>query len=257
LLHITGIPVTFISHGPVVSFNAIFDPGFNLTDRETALSYTIGWQNKSQLSFSVQEDSIKLGSDFDPTNTEGEKLTAGEQFHWKSARAGYISDDRKLFNYTLNTGIGGYYNGNHWYVNGEMNHRVEPYVSIGITIYFNNISLPALYNSAELILLGPTLDLTFTDKIFLTTFIQNNNQIDDLNMNIHFQWCFAPVSNPFIEYTGNSYAGNLMKKNRGLVINLSYWFNRGNEPLSPLFLLTISRSHPGKLSNVRTIHKRA
>ena len=214
-----------ISHGPGASFNAIFDPEFNLTDRETELSYIIGWQNKSQLSVSLQEEFVKLGLDFDPTNTGGEKLAAGEQFHWNSALAGFTSDARKLFNYTLNAGIGGYYNGNRWFVIGQMNYRVQPYGSIGMTVNYNNISLPAPYNSARLILLGPTLDITFTDKVFLTTFIQYNNQIDNLNMNIRFQWRFAPVSDLFIVYTGNSYAGDFTNKNRGLVVKISYWFN--------------------------------
>ena len=214
-----------ISHGPGASFNAIFDPDFSLTDRETQISYIIGWQNKSQLSFSIEEQFVKLSRDFDPTNTGGEKLVAGEQFDWKSVRAGFTSDARKLFNYSLITSMGGYYNGNRWNISGQMNYRVQPYGSIGMTMSYNNISLPEPYNSAKLILAGPTLDITFTDKIFLTTFIQYNNQIDNLNMNIRFQWRFAPVSDLFIVYTGNSYTENFQNKNRGLVVKLSYWFN--------------------------------
>jgi len=214
-----------ISHGPGAAFGAIFDPEFNLTDRETQLSYSIGWHNKSQLSVSIEEQFVKLSRAFDPTNTEGEKLEAGEQFHWKSVRGGFTSDARRLFNYTLNASTGGYYNGNRWNVSGLMNYRVQPYGSVGMTMSYNNISLPEPYNSAKLILVGPTLDITFTDKIFLTTFVQYNNQIDNLNMNIRFQWRFAPVSDLFIVYTGNSYTENFVNKNRGLVIKLSYWFN--------------------------------
>lgn len=214
-----------LNHGPGASFSAIFDPEFTLTDRETKLSYLIGWQNKSQLSVSVEEQFVKLSNAFDPTNTGGEKLQAGEEFHWKNVRAGFTSDARKLFNYELNTSIGGYYNGNRWNINGEMNYRVQPYGGIGMTMSYNNISLPEPYNSAKLILAGPTLDITFTDKIFFTTFIQYNNQIDNLNMNMRFQWRFAPVSDLFIVYTGNSYTENFMNKNRGLVVKISYWFN--------------------------------
>ena len=214
-----------LSHGPGASFNAIFDPEFTLTDRETELSYIIGWQNKSQLSVSIEEQFVKLSNAFDPTNTGGEKLLAGEQFQWKSVRAGFTSDARKLFNYVMNGSIGGYYNGSRWNINGQMNYRVQPYGSIGMTMSYNNISLPDPYNSAKLILAGPTLDITFTDKIFLTTFVQYNNQIDNLNMNIRFQWRFAPVSDLFIVYTGNSYTENFVNKNRGLVVKLSYWFN--------------------------------
>jgi hypothetical protein len=106
-----------------------------------------------------------------------------------------------------------------------MNYRIQPYGSIAITANYANISLPEPYNSAELILIGPRLDITFTDKLFLTTFVQYNNQIDNLNMNVRFQWRFAPVSDLFIVYTGNSYTGDFRNKNRGLVVKLSYWFN--------------------------------
>jgi len=214
-----------INHGPGASFNSIFDPTFNLTDRLTKLSYTVGWRNMSLFSASMEEQFVKLSLAFDPTNTGGVKLAAGEQFHWKSVRAGFTSDARQSFNYALNAGYGGYYNGNRWNVSGLMNYRVQPYGSIGMTMTYNNITLPMPYSSANLILAGPTLDITLTDKIFLTTFVQYNNQIDNLNMNFRFQWRFAPVSDLFIVYTGNSYTENLVNKNRGLTVKLSYWFN--------------------------------
>ncbi len=214
-----------ISHGPGASLIAIFDPEFNHSDRETQLSYNIEWRNKSQLSFSMEEQFVKLSRDFDPTNTGGLKLEAGEQFNWKSIRAGFTSDTRRLFNYSVNASTGGYYNGNRWNVIGIVNYRVQPYGSFGMTVSYNNISLPEPYNSARLILAGPKLDITFTDKIFLTTFVQYNNQIDNLNMNIRFQWRFAPVSDLFIVYTGNSFTDNFVNRNRGLVVKLSYWFN--------------------------------
>jgi hypothetical protein len=73
---------------------------------------------------------------------------------------------------------------------------------------YDNVSLPDPYSSAKLFLIGPKLDFTFTDKLYLTTFVRYNNQIDNINMNIRFQWRFAPMSDLFIIYTGNSYAGD-------------------------------------------------
>lgn len=217
----TGI----LSHGPDITINAIFDPEFRLSDRETRLSYIIGWKNTSSLTVSMEEQSVKLTEPYDPTNTGNEKLEAGERFRWKNVRAEFISDARKLFNYEMNAGMGGYYNGKRWNIDGQMNYRVQPYGSIGMAMSYNNISLPEPYNSAKLILAGPTIDITFTDKLFLTTFVQYNNQIDNLNMNIRFQWRFAPVSDLFIVYTGNSYTEHFGNRNRGLVVKLSYWFN--------------------------------
>jgi hypothetical protein len=214
-----------ISHGPGIDLDVIFDPGLRMTDRQTRFSYTIGFRDKSQITINAQEDYVRLDNPFDPTNTNGEKLPAGGQYFWKSASAGFTSDTRKLFNYSLITRYGGYYNGTRLNLSGLMNFRVQPYGSIGLTMNYNNIILPSPYNSARLILVGPTMDITFTDKLFLTTFVQYNNQIDNLNMNMRFQWRFAPVSDLFIVYTGNSSTEDFMNKNRGLVVKLSYWFN--------------------------------
>jgi len=85
--------------------------------------------------------------------------------------------------------------------------------------------MPSPYNSAKFFLVGPRLDITFTDKLFFTSFVQYNNQIDNLNLNLRLQWRFAPVSDLFIVYTENSIPGDYTVKNRGLVIKLSYWFN--------------------------------
>ncbi|NLA48342.1 MAG: carbohydrate binding family 9 domain-containing protein, partial [Bacteroidales bacterium] len=116
-----------LSHGPDITLNAIFDPEFRLSDRETRLSYIIGWQNTSSLTVSFEEQSVKLTKPYDPTNTGNEELKAGEQFRWKNIQAEFISDARKLFNYEVNAGMGGYYNGRRWNIDGRMNYRVQPY----------------------------------------------------------------------------------------------------------------------------------
>ena len=214
-----------LSHGPGMDFNIIFEPSSGMTDRETRLSYTIGWKNKSQVIFALSDDFVKLSSAFDPTNTGGEKLTAGTGYNWKSASVAFTSDTRRLFYYTMEGEYGGYYNGTRLFLSGSMNYRVQPYGSIAVMANYNDIVLPDPYNSAGLILIGPRLDVTFTNKLFLTTFVQYNNQIDNLNTNIRFQWRFAPVSDLFIVYTANSFTEDFTNKNRGLVVKLSYWFN--------------------------------
>jgi hypothetical protein len=214
-----------LNHGPGLTYDVILDPGFRMTDRQTQLTYTIGWQNKNQLTFNVNENFVKLSSSFDPTNTGGIKLAAGSEYNWLSGGVNFASDFRKMFNFILNGGYGSYYNGTRSTLGASINYRAQPYGSIAITASYNNISLPEPYNSAKLFLIGPRLDLTFTDKLFLTSFVQYNNQIDNLNINIRFQWRFAPVSDLFIVYTENSFPGDYTIKNRGLVLKLSYWFN--------------------------------
>ncbi len=216
-----------ISHGPSLKLDTYMDPysSYSLTDRETQLSYQVEWINKNSASIDFREDYVKLLAPFDPTNLDSLELAAGEHFNWNDFGATFGTDPRKMLNIKFSGKYGGYYNGTRLMLNGEVNYRVQPYGSLAMVTTYNDILLPSPYNSAKLLLIGPRFDFTFTDKIFFTSFIQYNNQIDNLNVNLRFQWRFAPVSDLFIVYTENSFYPNYNIKNRGLVIKLSYWFN--------------------------------
>lgn len=214
-----------LSHGPVLDLDLIYDPDMKMIDRQTGLRYNIGFRNRSQLSLDLSEIFVILDRPYDPTNTGGERLPAGGSYSWKSAELGYTSDSRTLFTWSVDGGYGTYYNGKRWSASASAGYRFQPYGSISLAASYNNIMLPDPYSSAELILIGPKLDVTFTDKLFLTTFVQYNDQIDNLNINARFQWRFAPVSDLFIVYTSNSYTGDFSTKNNGLAVKLLYWFN--------------------------------
>jgi hypothetical protein len=213
------------NHGPALKVDMLYDPQMNPTDRETQVLYQVEWMNKNLLVADVKDVFIKLLNPFDPTNTGGIPYPAGSKFNWKEAGLSFTSDIRKSFNVLLSSRYGGYFDGTRFYAYGEVNYRIQPYASLGIISTYNNLSLPEPYSSGDFVLFGPKLDITFTDKIFLTSFVQYNEQIDNLNLNFRFQWRFAPVSDLFIVYTENSIPGNYEVKNRGLVLKLSYWFN--------------------------------
>jgi len=213
------------NHGPILSTDLFFGEALQLTDREVSLGYGLEWLDRSKLSGNVKNLFVRLEDPFDPTHTGGDSLLAGKPFDWNEMEISYSSDTRRLFNYQLTMNLGGYYNGTKKGLTGEMSFRVQPFGSLAMVASYYRIKMPEPYNSAELILIGPRLDLTFTDKIFLTTFVQYNNQIENLNLNIRFQWRYAPVSDFYIVYTENSYPDNWHTKNRALVAKFSYWFN--------------------------------
>jgi hypothetical protein len=214
-----------ISHGPSFKLQTLLDKDGRLSDRQLQLGYSFEFQSKKLVSFDFRNIYVRLLAPFDPTNTGGAMLPAGSIFDWKEAAVTYTSDSRKLLNYEIGSRYGGYYNGTRWNVNGKLYHRVQPFTNLSIIGSYDHISLPDPYKDADLYLLGPRLDLTFTDNLFLTTYVQYNNQIDNLNLNVRLQWRFAPVSDLFIVYGDNSYPGDFKNKNRGLVIKISYWFN--------------------------------
>ena len=212
-------------HGPAFKLDMLFDPSMKITDRETQLLYQVEWMNKSILVFDVKETYQKLLAPFDPTNTQSVPFAANQKFNWKEMGISFTSDIRKPLNLLLSTRYGGYYEGTRGTVYTELYYRVQPYGSLALISSYNNISMPLPYKSAGFYLIGPRIDFTFTDKIFFTSLVQYNNQIKNTNLNLRFQWRFAPVSDLFIVYTENSFPSDHRIKNRGLVLKISYWFN--------------------------------
>jgi len=214
-----------VNHGPSFRSDLVYDLDFSLVDRETQIGYSVELVNRSIISLDIEEGYTKLLEPFDPTNTGGVEIPAGTEVHWSEVSAHYFSDNRRLFTYGFETRYGGYFNGTRLSFECDAAYRVQPYGSLALSGEFNRVSLPEPYNSANLVLIGPRLDITFTENLFFTTFVQYNNQIDNLNVNMRFQWRFAPVSDLYIVYTENTYPENFQTKNRGIVVKLSYWFN--------------------------------
>ena len=213
------------SHGPMLKADFYFEPDMTLTDRETDLGYSMTWNDRSVIKGGLKEGYVMLLEPFDPTHTGGEMIPAGSEFNTLEAYLSYLSTQRRLFTFTVEGRYGGFFGGTRASFETEMSYRVQPFGSLSLVASYNHILLPEPYTSADLVLVGPKLDITFTEKLFFTTFVQYNNQIDNINVNMRFQWRFAPVSDLFIVYTENAYPTGWQTKNRGIVVKLSYWFN--------------------------------
>jgi len=212
-------------HGPKIEANFFFEPDLSLTDREIEFSYLLMWRDRSSISLGLEEGYLRLLEPFDPTHTGGVMIPEGTEFNWTELSLSYLSTMRRLFTFMVEGRYGGFFGGTRASFEAEMNYRVQPYGSLSLVTSFNRILLPEPYTSMDLILVGPKLDITFTETLFFTTFVQYNNQIDNVNVNMRFQWRFAPVSDLYIVYTENAYPTGLRTKNRGIVVKLSYWFN--------------------------------
>ena len=213
------------NHGPELETDLIFDPDFSLTDRETDLSYSLTWRDRSMITLGLEEGYVKLLEPFDPIHSGGEEIPAGTEFNWTEISLSYMSTQKWLFTFMVEGRYGGFYGGTKAGIEAEMNYRVQPYGSLSLIGSYNHILMPEPYTSADLWLVGPKLDITFTEKLFFSTFVQYNNQIDNVNVNMRLQWRYAPVSDLYIVYTENAYPSQWLTKNRGIVLKLSYWFN--------------------------------
>ena len=211
-------------HGPGVWQQVQWTPETGISDHSTFLFYNVRFLNTSSLLVSLENQYVRLLNDFNPTN-RGVDFLANEEFGAQGIFINYESDGRRLFSYEFETYHGEYYAGYLHSFEGEFNYRWQPYGLFTLNLNYNRIRLPAPYSTANLWLIGPRLDLTFTRKLFFTTFVQYNSQSDNVNINSRFQWRFQPVSDLFVVYTDNYFPAPFRVKNRALVVKLNYWLN--------------------------------
>ena len=209
--------------------NTIFEK-YDIQEINFEPVWTINFNNSASLVYQGNFVDLTLLNDFDPTRTQddGLVLKAGSEHAYFTNTLSYMSDPRKRMFYTVSATGGSFFNGSILGSQGNLTFRYQPYGFIGLDYSYFNINLDDPFETANLWLIGPRIDLTFTKSVFLTTFIQYNSQLDNLNINTRFQWRFAPVSDLFIVYTDN-YSTNPMdivsSRNRALVAKLTYWLN--------------------------------
>lgn len=223
-----------VSHGPGVKLEFYFDENMRQIENEIPLIYEINFLDRSEMRVWTAHNYVELLSPFDPTNFAGDTLATGTKHDWNSFGINYDSKPQSLFTWSANTRYGGYYaDGFRLRLGGEMGYRFQPFVAISMAAQYNHIAFEAdkrlpegLKNrDFDLWLVGPRIDVTVTNKLFLTNFIQYNNQLENVNLNLRFQWRYSPASDLFIVYTNNYFSDFSEVRNRALVLKLTYWWN--------------------------------
>lgn len=219
-----------LTHSPGITGFTVMNAFGNSTENETALFYDITWRDRTLLSLWVANDYIKLLRAFDPTNKTGVSLPANTHHIWNSWGVIFESKPQSLFTYGFNSRYGGYYaGGTRLRLAGNVAYRVQPYGIFAVSAEYNDIKFPkdnpyGLKN-AYFWLISPRIDLTFSKKLYFTTFLQYNEQINNVNLNTRLQWRYAPASDLYFVYTDNYLPEMFIGKNRAFVLKLTYWWN--------------------------------
>ena len=215
-----------LSHGPQFNSTYFFNTSFHQTDNESILSYLVTFRNRATVTGLVMHDYVQLLQPFDPTNTGKDSLLTGTKHHWNTAGVDVLSKPQSLFTYTFSGRYGGYYaNGTKLGLSSDIGYRFQPYVSIILSVSYNSLRLPQPWNNTNFWLVGPRVDITFTNKLFITAFLQYNEQLKNMNLNTRLQWRYRPASDIYFVYTDNYYAAPLYVRNRAFVLKWTYWWN--------------------------------
>ncbi len=215
-----------LSHGPLAMMTYFRNDTIGKTDNEMIAAYNITSRQRSNFTAWMARNFIEVLFPFDPTNSGKPKIQSGTRHHWNAVGFDFISKPQRLFTYLLSARYGGYYlNSTRFTFTTEMGYRFQPYASITVNASYNNLNLPQPWGLTNFWLISPRLDVTLTNKFFLTAFTQYNEQSKNVNLNARLQWRYKPASDFFIVYTDNYLPENFNVKNRALVVKWTYWWN--------------------------------
>jgi hypothetical protein len=215
-----------LSHGPRLFSAWIFDPDFNKTDQTTFAGYQVNFRTQSTGMLWTSYDYVKLLRPFDPTNSGKDSLAAGTEHSWNAVGVEYTSQPQKLLTYAFTLRYGGYYeDGTRLFITTDIGYRFQPFVSLALSATYNDIRMKDPWGRTVFFLIGPRIDVTLTNTLFFTAFMQYNDQQNNVNLNTRFQWRFRPASDLFIVYTDNYFPETFAVKNRALVVKFTYWWN--------------------------------
>lgn len=214
-----------VSHGVFFENENYFNKEYDKIEHENTFGYMFNFQNRSELMMGYKDFFVELQDDFDPTHSGDHYLPAGSTYDFGGLFVTYESPRKNMLNWTAEASKGSFYNGDIQSIQGNMGYRFQPYVNISMNFNYTDILLPEPFERANFWLVGPKLDVTFTDKIFWTTFVQYNEQVDNMNINMRIQWRYQPVSDIYLVYTDNYMPDGWHSRNRALVLKMTYWLN--------------------------------
>jgi hypothetical protein len=194
-----------------------------LSDRTHTLSSRLGFRNTTSiaLEYNIQEDNLKY---YFPL-PENKPLEPGN-YKYSNLNIKYTSDSRKNYIFSGGFTVGKLYNGVLNQYSTSLTLRKQPVFNTVINVQYNDIKFPEAYGRTKLWLVGPKIELTFTNKLFWTNFLQFNTQANNFNINSRVQYRYSPMSDFFLVYSDNYFSDPLFKnKNRAIVFKLNYWLN--------------------------------
>ena len=128
--------------------------------------------------------------------------------------------------------FGSFFNGNISSIKLNLKSRIQPKFTGSIQVNYDKINLAETFSDANILLISPRIDLTFSKNIYWATLVQYSNQRENLSLNTRLQWRFAPLSDLYLVYSDNYYTENRDDsfiipriKNRSLNLKLTYWLD--------------------------------
>ncbi|MEC8832825.1 MAG: hydrolase, partial [Bacteroidota bacterium] len=199
---------------------------YKKTDHRYSFTWDTAFKNQAVAEASFTNNFIYLTAPFDPTRTPGgQPLPGGQGYHFNQMEFVYQSNNVNLLTYGVQGTVGRFFNGDILSLGGQVAYRIQPWVQFTLGANYDKIDLPDPYEDADLWLVTPKIDVTFTKNLFWSTLVQYSNQRDNLGINSRLQWRFAPLSDLYLVYNDNYFTQTFAPRFRSINLKLTYWLN--------------------------------
>lgn len=215
-------------HGVQLLVLTFWRPGldFKRTDQDFRLSWNAEFKNQSTFNLRFEDKFIFLTNGFDPTRTPGAvPLPGDEEYHFNQLTAAYASNMSKKLIFNVQSTVGEFFTGEWLSMGGQLSVRQQPWAMLSLALNYDRIQLPDPHPDADIWLVSPKVDITFSKSLFWSTLVQYSNQIDNLGINSRLQWRYAPLSDLYLVYNDNYYTGHFEPRYRSINLKLTYWLN--------------------------------
>jgi hypothetical protein len=199
---------------------------YKLTDRDLRGTWSAEFADQSSFDLEYSNRYIFLTHGFDPTRTgAGEPLPGSREYHFNQVTAQYQSDFSDDVYFNAESTVGGFFNGNRFSARGQANLNLQPWAVLSMGVGYDRIRLPDPYSDADLWVLSPEVDITFSTSLFWSTLVQYSTQQDSFGINSRLQWRFAPLSDLYLVYNDNYFTDRFSPRYRSLTLKLTYWLS--------------------------------
>lgn len=211
-----------VYHGPRFRHNFYINRGGQFSESTTSFVYELDLADQSQIDLGTRREEIQLLYPFNPIGQEESLIPVGRYSFYRHF-FDYDSDPRKLFSYGTVIDFGGFYTGHRISLNNYVRLKFRPWLNLELRYIYNWVDLNA-YGKEGIHLFAPRVEVSFSNKLFWTTFFQYNTLAKNMNINSRLQWRYAPMSDLYIVVGNNFGIPDWKTKDLGLILKVTRWF---------------------------------
>lgn len=194
-----------------------------LTEYEIFASYFMNFKNRSWIYTRYYFEMVQLP--FPTEIIDSENALPAAEYNYNGFFAQYRTSPNKNLSGRVYGSYGSFFNGSKLTTGTEIYFRMQPWGNFSINYQLDKVELASNYGKQDLHLIGAKAQISFSQKLFWTTFLQYHTQAENFNINSRLQWRYKPMSDIYFVVTNNYNTYDFSQKNLMFVLKLSYWLN--------------------------------